>query len=51
MKEQRFGKINLSLTNNNYWREKVVLTLAYFVTNIMFVTYTSSIFILFNISL
>uniref|UniRef100_A0A3N7GGL5 1,3-beta-glucan synthase n=1 Tax=Populus trichocarpa TaxID=3694 RepID=A0A3N7GGL5_POPTR len=24
MKEQRFGKINLSLTNNNYWREKVL---------------------------
>ncbi|XP_061972403.1 callose synthase 7-like isoform X3 [Populus nigra] len=24
MKEQRFGKINLSLTRNNYWREKVL---------------------------
>ncbi|KAH8509176.1 hypothetical protein H0E87_011081 [Populus deltoides] len=24
MKEQRFGKINLSLTNSNYWREKVL---------------------------
>ena len=48
-KELSFRKINLSITLEKYWMEKVVPTLGYFVT--MFVTYTSSIFILFNISL
>ena len=41
-KELSFRKINLSITLEKYWMEKVVPTLAYFVT--MFVTYTSSIF-------